>query len=232
MIYCLSHNNDERKQTIQRIFKNQNRNVKIYNGVDYTDPRIQGRDLNPNTKRCWSMMYGHLDMIQMFLNTTQEHGIFCEDDIIIRKDFGANINQFIHNFIELKLDILLLGYLCSNHVHGKFANFKEKPTNSHYKYYDYNANLDAGVWGAQMYMLSRKSAEFIINKYAIEYADRTMTDPNLPAFSPDWTITKEGNKAMIWPIVAIEDGKSQYEDEGQAQCRRDCFALSYSTAFL
>jgi hypothetical protein len=68
-----------------------------------------------------------------------------------------------------------------------------------------------------MYMLSRAQAQRIIEKYANGYADRFLANPNevFPPFSADWTITKEGNRRIVYPMLAIEDGKSNYDDEGQ-----------------
>jgi hypothetical protein len=43
-------------------------------------------------------------------------------------------------------------------------------------------------------------------------------------FSADWTITQEGNRRIVYPMLAIEDGTGKYDDEGQAQMH----ALSHS----
>lgn len=54
-------------------------------------------------------------------------------------------------------------------------------------------------------MLSREWARAIITKYG--NADSpTAYDP----FSADWTITQEGNRRIVYPMLAIEDA-------GQAQ---------------
>jgi GR25 family glycosyltransferase involved in LPS biosynthesis len=233
--FCLSHNNFERKENIKEIFKNQNLNIKFYDGVDYNDERIKGRNLDENTKRCWSIMYGHLDMIQTFLNSDKEYGIFCEDDILVRKDFSMYLNYIINNFKELNLDVLLLGYLCSNDIR-QYSNFPEKPINNYtlhpFKYYSYDSRPESGMWGTQMYMLHKTQARFLINKYSKDYADKTIYDKNIIPFAADWTLTKEGNKAVIFPIIAIENGKSKYKDEYQDLCRKLCFDFSYSKEFF
>lgn len=79
-----------------------------------------------------------------------------------------------------------------------------------------------------MYMLHRKQAQFLINKYSENYADKTIIDKSLVHFSADWTITKEGEKAIIFPLVAIENYDSEYEDEGQDNCRKKCHHIFYS----
>ena len=80
-----------------------------------------------------------------------------------------------------------------------------------YRYYEYG-----DVWGTQMYMLSREQAVRILIKYGDDYADRFLANPaGYTPFSADWSITKEGRRALIYPMLAIEDGLSEYDDYGQ-----------------
>lgn len=232
-IFCLSYKNEKRRDYITKLFAKQNIPVQFYGGVDYTtDPRIVGRPLDENTKRCWSIMYGHLDMLRLFIEGNKPYGIFCEDDIIVRKDFSKHLPQFIENFKELKLDVLLLGCLCSNPEFTKYANFPERhlvhKTEHPFKYYAYDSNPESCVWGTQMYMLHRDQAKFILDKYSDGYADRTIRDKALVHFSADWTITKEGQKALIYPLVAIEKNDMEYDDAGQGDCRKLCYGIFYS----
>jgi len=232
--YCLSFENTERKNNIQSIFTKLDLPVIFYEGVYYDDPRIKDRSLDRHTARCWSIMYGHLDMIQKFVNSDKKIGIFCENDILIRNDLKTYLDNFISNFSELKLDILLMGYLCTNNVHGKYDNFKEKFTTNDgsfiYKYYDYDLREEAGVWGTQMYMLNRSHAKRILELYSTGYADRTIADKTLCPFAADWTITKcDINRAMIFPIIAIEKNiANAYEDKYQQSVRDNSYKLSYS----
>ena len=41
--------------------------------------------MTPQLSRVWSITYGHLDMIQMFLQSNDEYGIMCEDDLVIHR---------------------------------------------------------------------------------------------------------------------------------------------------
>jgi len=232
-IFCLSYKNEKRKNFITQLFAKQNVSVQFYAGVDYkTDPRIVGRHLEENTERCWSIMYGHLDMLRLFIDGNKPYGIFCEDDIIVRKDFSEHLPKFIANFKELDLDVLLLSCLCSNPDFSKYANFPERPLvnpNEHpFKYYAYDSNPESCVWGTQMYMLHKDQAKFILDKYSDGYADRTIHDKSLVHFSADWTITKEGQKALIYPLVAIEKNDMEYNDSGQEVCRKLCYGIFYS----
>jgi len=68
-----------------------------------------------------------------------------------------------------------------------------------------------------MYLLSRKQAIRIVEKYANGYADYFLANSAtvFPPFSADWSITKEGRRCIVYPMLAIEDGNTGYgEDEG------------------
>ena len=89
-IYCLNYNNETRRIKMEKIFNELGMDCFFYNGVDFSDERINKYNniISDHTKKCWSCMYGHLDMIHKFYyNTDKEIGIFCEDDIYIHKDF-------------------------------------------------------------------------------------------------------------------------------------------------
>lgn len=204
-IYCLSFDNPERKLLMQNKFEQLALDYIIYNGVQLNDPRIHPLSY----KKCWSCMYGHLDMIKMFYNNSEiEYGIFCEDDIYIHKNIKHLMPQIITDFKYLNLDILLLGYLVPFQIkshHNGFHLKDDKFNSSELKYHHFTDD----TWGAQMYMLSKKSAQSILEKYdeLSGYALNTLTDNTLCPFSADWTITKYGNRALITPCLAVEYGK-------------------------
>ena len=218
-IYCLNYENPERRASMLSRFKaagfNDNEFV-LHRGASINDQRISGRGLISHTEKCWSCMYGHLDMIRDFIDSGEEHGIFCEDDILIDQDIKERLNHIIIDFDSMSLDTLLLGYLITHpmtdgDIKSVYVNLQTAETTT-FRYYTYD-----DIWGTQMYMLSREQAKRIIEKYANGYADRFLANPQeiYPPFSADWTITKEGNRKMIYPMLAIEDGKSNYDDEGQ-----------------
>lgn len=230
-IYCLSYKNAENAKNMTRVFAEQNLDVHFYGGVEYTDPRIRGRSLPPNTQRCWSIMYGHLDMIQLFLQSGNEYGIFCEDDILVRKDFSMHLPNIIRDFADLKLDVLLLSYLCAvDYRH--YSNFPEIPISDYsvhpFRYYAYDSKPETCVWGTQMYLLNRQYAQYVVDTYSKDYADKSLCENTPTPFSADWTITKDGNKAMIYPLVSIENCQTSYSDKHQQSCRQKCYDLFYS----
>lgn len=218
-IYCLNYENQERRASMLSRFKTAgftDDEFVLHRGTSIHDARISGRGLINHTEKCWSCMYGHLDMIREFINSGEEHGIFCEDDILIDQDIKERLQHIIADFDKMALDTLLLGYLITypmsgGEVKSVYIDLKTAET-TQYTYYTYD-----DIWGTQMYMLSRAQAKMIIEKYANGYADAFLANPQeiYPPFSADWTITKEGNRRLVYPMLAIEDGKSNYDDEGQ-----------------
>lgn len=164
--------------------------------VDESDIRVQS---GPSEKRTNAIMLSHLDMVLEFLEGDAKFGVFCEDDILIRKDFRHSIVIALNAYERFNLDVLLVGYLIDHKLHNLrsesyMSEFKifEEP----YSYHSYPDNL----WGAQMYVLDRKAARKVIKNF---YSPNTV-----PVFSPDWTITKFGKRALMYPMLALEEGAS------------------------
>ena len=220
--YCLSFNNPKRKTEMTNRFETIGIDCKFYKGVYFTDDRLINSNISDGDKRVWSYTYGHLDMIQDFYyNTDKEHGIFCEDDIYIHKNLKTVLLKIILDFKILNLDVLLLGYLMPFKIRADSEGFSTKHTVHPSASYTYH-NFPDNVWGAQMYMLSRTHAKRLIDKYATHYADKTIENKALTPFSSDWIFTKEGNRALISPMLAVEDGKSKYADQGQQAFHDNC----------
>jgi len=197
----------------------------FYDGVNNSDPRI----FNNNGFGAWSCMIGHLDMIQTFYdNSEKEFGIFCEDDIFIHKDFVKILPDIIEDFKLIELDVLLLGYLIPFKISSEYNGFEFKSVNndSNNLKYVYN-NYPNDLWGSQMYMLTKKHAKYLLNNYNIEYAIRTLKDNTLQPFSADWIITKEGNRALIYPMLAVEMADKKSGHQGQDTFHENCKNVNY-----
>ena len=229
-IYCLSFNNLRRMTAMENRFKQLDIKCSFYDGVDSNDPRI----FNNNGFGAWSCMLGHIDMIKNFYeNSEKEYGIFCEDDIFIHKDFNKLIPDIIEDFKLMELDVLLLGYLIPFKISSQYNGFEFKSMNNDlnnnsnndlkYVYHNYPNDL----WGAQMYMLTKKHAKYLLDNYNIEYAIRTLTDNTLQPFSSDWTITKEGNRALIYPMLAVEIADKKSGHYGQDTFHENCKNMNY-----
>jgi hypothetical protein len=224
-IFCLSFNNPERKENMRRRFHEAGFDNCIFNdGVSFHDPRIDGRDICAGTKRIWSCMYGHLDMIyDFYYNTDKEFGIFCEDDIYIRKNFKIYLPRIMQDYKKNNLDVLLLGYLVTHRItqhHSQYTLTDNIYHNYVLKYYHFPDH----IWGTQMYMFSRTSAKKILDKYVHDsnYADRALTDTNMTPFCADWSLTKDGHCALITPIMVVEDNCCHYDDYNQRIFHESC----------
>lgn len=216
-IYCFSFGNPDRKDRLQKRFELAGLKCTFVEPTLSTDPQIK----SPLQPRNTAIMLDHLKMIRHFYEETKaEQGIFCEDDIYIRKSIKDDLPNIVKNFTELNLDLLLLGYLLPFNLHSNFSNYSLK---SLYTYHSYPDDL----WGAEMYMLSRKQAKYLLDKYTIEFA---LKHPEIP-FASDWTITKEGNRAMIYPMLAVEEGQVNTDHQGQINYHRQCAKIQYDPRF-
>lgn len=224
-VYCLSFNNEERKLNMAKRFATIGLECKFSEGVYFTDNRINNYDIPNEVKRVWSCMYGHLDMInEFYYNSDSNIGIFCEDDIYIHKDFKKNLKRICFDFKILNLDVLLLGYLVpfKIDINNQYFPMKNNVI-SNVGEYTYHNFLD-NVWGTQMYMLSKEHAKYLLDKYDSQsgYAERTIHDSSLTPFSADWIITKQGNRALISPILVVEDNKCVYNEKNQESFHKAC----------
>lgn len=217
-IYVINFNDENRKERMIWRFSQIGLQVKFVNPVTIDDSRIQIE--NPLfIKRTSSIMLQHLDSIRDFIeNSNNNYCIVCEDDILISKNFNKDLPNILRDFNELNLDILLLGFLYPNKIeyNNKFILLRENK----YAFYNYPNDL----WGSQMYLISRKHGEQLLKQYTIEFA---LNNLNSIPFNPDWTITKTGNKALIYPMIAVEEGNTKTEHAGQNSFHDLCFKQNY-----
>ena len=225
---CLNFKNDGKKKSMKERFIKLDISCNFYQGCDLEiDERINKYKIGSS-----SCMYGHLDMIhQFYYQSNKKYGIFCEDDILIHKDFKILLPKIIHDFEYLKLDVLLLGYLITFSIHenNQYLDFQLKNNESfkteNFSFHYHNFAND--IWGTQMYMISRENAKKILDKYYIGYLEKTVLDSSLTPFSSDWTITKDGNRALLYPLLVIEDGKKKYDQIGQHNYHYYSFLNNY-----
>jgi len=229
-IYCFSFNNPERKAQMTCRFNLEQLNFEFVTPVADHDPRIDRPSLPQNIRRNCAIMWSHLDMLREFLNSENEFGIFCEDDIYLHKNLANHLPKVIQDAQQLNLDVLLLSYLIHFKVDPIFVDFTLKPGMENinndtikYEYWDFPDD----VWGTQMYMLSRNHAKNLIDKCTEEYIDSTYVNKELRPFIADFIFTKEGNRALIKPLLAIEDNSTIYDDKLQHVYHRDSFICHY-----
>jgi hypothetical protein len=209
-IYCLSYKNPERKSQMESRFNQLEMKCIFSDGVDHND---------------WSIMLGALKILEQFYNSDKEFGIFCEDDVYIHKDFKTMLPKVMEDFKLMNLDILLLGYLIPFEIRSYYHGFELKSDNPNlnYTYHNYPDDL----WGGQMILFSRNHAKYLLEKYTLEYAMKTRTDESLPPFSGDHTITKSGNRAIIYPMIAVETHDKTYSHLGQDTFHENCNKCNY-----
>lgn len=166
--------------------------------------------------RITSITLNHLKMIRRFVDdASADYGVFCEDDIHLRRSLRADLSEMVDIYKRLSLDILLLGYL---------VPYREAAVDAAFAVQSYDDDL----WGAQMYMLSQHHARHVLETFTILHALR---NPQAP-FSPDWTITKHGRRARVTPLLAIEEGAiTDTSHEGQVNFHRQCHQAHYDAEF-
>jgi GR25 family glycosyltransferase involved in LPS biosynthesis len=167
-------------------------------------------------------MLQHLDALRhfyIFSKTDEDHCIVCEDDILISTKFKTQIPKVLKQFRELNLDVLLLAYLTTSPLTIEPPENPYYPHKEPHRFYGFPGDQ----WGSQMYMVSRKHAKYLIDTYTVEWA---LKHPNEP-YSPDWIITKNGNRALLYPPLAVENGETPTEHEGQREFHRRSYEAQY-----
>jgi GR25 family glycosyltransferase involved in LPS biosynthesis len=201
--YCLSHNNPIKKKRMEERFQELNIDCLFYDGLNKDDIRINGYNINKFLKRKWSITYSHLDIIkQFYINSDKKYAVICEDDICIHRNIKYILNKITSDFNILNLDILLLGYMLPYKIDNEHIsmNYKLKANinvKSSFKYHEYPEYLS----GCQMYMISRNYAHYLLTTYYHVYASVKLNKP----FLSEKIIIKDGNRALIYPMLAVED---------------------------
>jgi GR25 family glycosyltransferase involved in LPS biosynthesis len=219
-IYVVNYKNDERKQRMINRFKDIGMDLIFIPPVTVDDPRLK---YLPH-KRTSSIMVQHLDCIKHFVKDTScNYCIVCEDDILISKHFHEKLPKIIQDFEDLELDSLLLGYLlCHPIIEGNwhFPVFKQREDDTELSYRGYPDD----IWGSQMYLISRKQGETLLSTFTPDYA---LDNLDVVPYNPDWTITKHGKRAILYPMMAVEEGNTNTDHSGQNEFHRQCFERNY-----
>jgi len=179
--------------------------------VPLTDPRIGSED-----KRTHAIMYNHLDMIKAFLNGGADYGIFCEDDIFIRRDFATSVLVAIDGYRRLGADVMLLGYLPNYKAFTYSVNGNHSLVEPPFAF----LSVFPDLWGSQMYMCDRAGAQRLWD--ACCTAER-VSGP----FSPDWVLTKFGKPVAIYPMLAVEEGVVVTDHVGQRNFHQACLTENF-----
>ena len=223
--YLFSFNNPIRKQRMTERFQNETIEPTFVPIVELSDSRLIGA---PDIcKRNWAIMWNHLDMLKTFLESDNDYGVFCEDDTHIRKGLRKFMPEIVAAYNRRNLEILLLGYLSTTPPVGISNSVGYTSYEENLIYMTYEDHL----WGAHMYMLDRKTAQKFLSIYTVEYSRESLKDDNIPHFSPDWTLTKNGRRAVVYPMMGVEEGHVATSDQGQAEFHKACHQRHYNPAY-
>jgi len=223
--YVVSYNSPKRSQEMTDRFQKIGLQLNVHTGVQMDDPRLQFTD-DLAAKRLASVFYGHLDNIAQFYETGKPYGLFCEDDVHIHKNLGKELPIIMGEFNAMCLDILLLGYMTINPIEWWQSGYPlvYDGTVAPYRYHRYPQNQ----WGIHLFMISRSYAKRLLDTYDSTYAARAFNDPALVCCNPDWTLSKlTDRRALRYPMLAVEDGKGNYEHWGQGEFHRESHKANY-----
>lgn len=227
-VYCINFNDHNRRKKMTRRFQTLNLPYHFTEPVYKTDPRLNHSDINKKHKRTYSIMLQHLDSLRHYLDNTSETDQFCivcEDDIMISNQIRESLPEILCKFVELDLDIMLLGYLWTQKI-DPYSNghFPLLSSSRNFVYTGYPDDL----WGSQLYIVSRKHARYLLNNFPSEYIFKGFGDGKEPLpYNPDWIITKMGRRAIISPMIAVEEGSTKTDNCGQNEFHRQCFLANY-----
>ena len=227
--YCINYKDENRREKMQNRWNVLNLDLNFVDPVETSDHRFDiVREHNPNKGlRDWAIMLQHLDSLRHFVEKTEyikgeknEFVIICEDDIMVSKHLPNDLPEIIEIYEQLELDVLLMGYLIPYKITDDNHYYPLKERNYKYSYHGFPGD----IWGSQMYMVSRKHAEILLQKYTIEYA---LYSEGKEPFSPDWTLTKYGNRSVIYPMVALEEGDTKCNWDSEIDYHQKCFKTHY-----
>ena len=224
--YTVAYNSPERAAKMTERFFNIGLNLTVHTGVQMDDPRLAFAGEDISAKRLASVFYGHLDNISKFYETGKPYGLFCEDDVHLHKNLGKELPIIMGEFNAMQLDILLLGYMTIDRIEwwqeGYSLVYDGAPAT--YRYHRYPENQ----WGIHLFMISRSYAKTLLEVYGPDYAENAYKNPNMTCCNPDWTLSKYTLKrALRYPMLAVEDGKGNYEHYGQGEFHRQSHTINY-----
>lgn len=230
-IYVVSYKDPARQSRMNDRFRKCGLYVHYVDPVHMDDPRISKYDVSVAEKRNWSIFFQHLDSWRNFhQHTNADYCIVLEDDVHISNQFDRQMPQIMDLFQSNHLDILLLSYLWPYPSFGDNTYFPILKTGvegtgwtSPFVLRKYPDDL----WGAHMYMISRAHAGKMLEKYTSEYAFSCVGTSQ--PFCTDWQFTKWGNRALLDPMIGVEEGEVKTDHVGQIEFHRQCTNAHYST---
>jgi len=75
-----------------------------------------------------------------------------------------------------------------------------------------------------MYLINRRYAQFLINNFYSEDKIKNLKTH----FASDWIVTKNGKRAFLYPMLAVEDGLNDCGHEGQNEFHKRCYEANFN----
>ena len=158
-------------------------------------------------------------MLRQFLDSGSELAVTMEDDVMISTNLIGELEEVVKDFLRLELDVMMLGYLVVDKLEDQYESILRTPTFNYMKY-------PIEIFGLQMCLIRRSHAQWIIDNFGpgSEMYKSFLTQPGAHHYIPDWIITKYGQRAMAYPMLAIEEhgGGRGWPDDGHARFHEWC----------
>jgi hypothetical protein len=220
-IYTVNYKDDERRDKMIRRAKSGGLDIHFADPVSIEDVRVKEQPITDFEKRNWSIFFQHVDCMRHFYeNTTYDYCIVCEDDVVFLRELKHKMPSIIQMVEESNQDILLLSYLWPYDV-VENNYFPIKHHNDEFKIHGFPDDL----WGAHMYMITRKHAKTLVDRFTPEYALNETREGR--HFCTDWQITKYGERGILYPMLGLEEGEVKTDHAGQIDFHRSVFQYHY-----
>lgn len=222
--YYLSNKDSERDLRMKERFKILNIDANQIQWVNTEWLKSKGFDSH-------SCQWGHIAMIKQFLedikDTDINYGCFFEDDVYLHKHLPSDMSFLLNQISYSNLDVLLIGYLIN------YKPIAVKSQGIHDILHSSSiCRYDNELWGAQGYILTKGYAMYLVDKYNEEYLVRFLNGLERVPFASDWTITKDGNRALVYPMYAVEEGTMTGTHQGQVMFHKICHVMNYNENYI
>jgi len=195
----------------------------IYNFTE-NDPKIHEVAAcvgDPNASGRFLVVFNWLRLCHDFYhNSTNDYCVMMEDDIYLKKSIKVDIMNAIEVMKNMNYPIMLLGYLMTyTPDQAGFLKFTEDDQG--FSFYHYPDDL----WGSHCFIINKPQAKYFLDKYTIEYI------ATLYGTGGDWIFTKDalnGNRALMFPPLAVEMGLVRTTHQGQIDFHRNCSDFQYN----
>ena len=230
--FCLTYKNPQKRTLMMQKFAQLGWQVRMCEGVDVHDsiraPSVaqitQAKNHNRWDAHAWSVMQGHMCMLETFVQEGHAPYVMCmEDDILIRRDINEHLPKIMADFELCNLDLCMLGYLAIEPLHH--IQVKYPQMNQVFTFHEYPFH----VFGTQMYVMKRSHAEWLVSMYGHATGWHTHVLETDGTYNADWLITKQGTTACVYPLLAVEQrgGGTVYADAEQTDFHDMCHEANY-----